>query len=253
MVTFTEAQVMAWITPVFWPFIRVLAMLSVVPVLSNRALPLRVRIALSFLIALVVGPWMADNPGPSLNSPLAFGAVAEQVAIGVVIGFAVRIVFAAVEMAGELVGLQMGLGFAAFFDPGIGGQSNAVSRFFNTNTSLVFLAMNGHLLVIAAVIRSLEVFPVTGQPLSFIAAVQGQFWGVEVFRLGLWIALPMIAMLTFVNIVLGVISRVAPQMNVFAIGFPITLAMGLIGLFLTLPLMEKPLISTLERMLGFLG
>lgn len=253
MISFTEAQLMGWLTPIFWPFLRVLALLSVVPVLSQRAIPTRVRIALAFLVALAAAPMLATSPGPSLNSPLALGAVVQQVVVGLVIGFAVRIVFAAVELAGELVGLQMGLGFAAFFDPASGGQSNAVTRFFSVNTSLLFIVMNGHLLVLAAVVRSLEVFPVSGDPLDIVRTVQGHFWGAEVFRMGLWIALPMIAMLTFANIVLGVISRVAPQMNVFAVGFPVTLSIGLVGLLLTLPLMEHPLTHTLERMLSFLG
>jgi len=89
------------------------------------------------------------------------------------------------------------------------------------------------------------------EPFAFLRAVQPQVWGAEVFRLGLWIALPLVAMLLFVNLVLGIISRVAQQMNVFAIGFPITVSVGLVGILLTLPLMQVPFTMALEKMLGY--
>ena len=111
--------------------------------------------------------------------------------------------------------------------------------------------INGHLLLIAAVVQSFQAFPVGAEPFAFLRAVQPQIWGAEIFRLGLWIALPMVAMLLFVNLVLGVISRVAQQMNIFAIGFPITVSVGLIGMLLTLPMMQMPFTMALERMLGY--
>jgi flagellar biosynthetic protein FliR len=163
----------------------------------------------------------------------------------------VRIVFAAIEFAGEIVGLQMGLNFAGFFDPATGGQTTALSRFFGVSVSWLFIVINGHLLLIAAVVQSFQVFPVSAEPFAFLRAVQPQVWGAEVFRLGLWIALPMIGILLFTNLVLGVISRVAQQMNIFSIGFPITVAVGLIGVLMTLPLMQMPFTMALERMLGY--
>jgi flagellar biosynthetic protein FliR len=106
------------------------------------------------------------------------------------------------------------------------------------------------LLLIGAVVQSFQVFPVGPEPFAFLNAVQPQVWGGEVFRLGLWIAMPMIAMLLFVNLVLGIISRVAQQMNIFAIGFPITVSVGLVGVLLTLPMMQMPFTMALERMLS---
>src|SRR6185312_15639707 len=123
-------------------------------------------------------------------------------------GFAVRVVFAAVEFAGEVIGLQMGLNFAGFFNPMTGGQANAVSRFFSVAIGWLFIVINGHLLLIAAVVESFRAFPVSAEPFGFLRAVQPWVWGAEVFQLGLWIALPMVAMLLFVNLVLGIISRV---------------------------------------------
>ncbi|MBA2721306.1 MAG: flagellar biosynthetic protein FliR, partial [Methylibium sp.] len=194
-------------------------------------------------------------PAPviALDSALALEAVVQQVLIGLSLGFAARIVFAGIEYAGELIGLQMGLNFASFFDPIAASQSTAVSRFFGTTAALLFVVMNGHLLLTAAVIQSFHAFPVGEAPLAFLRMVQPQVWGAEVFRLGVWIALPIVTMLLFANLVLGVVSRVATQMNIFAIGFPITLAVGLIGITVTLPLMEVPFTMALERLLAQFG
>jgi flagellar biosynthetic protein FliR len=249
MITFSEAQVSAWIVPLLWPFLRVLALFSALPVLGQRMVPMRVRVALSFMIALAAQPMLPPMPAVALDTPVAMMLVMQQVLIGLTIGFAVRIVFAAVEFAGEIVGLQMGLNFAGFFDPVSAGTATATSRFFGTVVAWLFIVINGHLAVIAAVIKSFEAFPVGPQPFAFLSALAPHTWGSEVFSLGLWIALPLIAMLLFVNIVLGIISRVAQQMNVFAIGFPVTLGVGLIGMMLTLPLMQVPFTMALERML----
>ena len=188
-------------------------------------------------------------PVIALDSPAAFLAVLQQVLIGVSLGFAVRLVFAAIELAGEIIGLQMGLNFAGFFDPATGGQTTAVSRFFGVSVSWLFIVINGHLMLITAVVQSFQSFPVGPEPFAFLRSLQPQVWGAEIFRLGLWIALPLTGMLLFTNLVLGIISRVAQQMNIFAIGFPITLAVGLMGVLLTLPMMQVPFTMALERML----
>jgi flagellar biosynthetic protein FliR len=144
----------------------------------------------------------------------------------------------------------MGLNFAGFFDPASGGQTTALSRFFGMIVAWLFIVINGHLLIIAAVVQSFHAFPVGPEPFAFLRATRPELWGAEMFSLGLWIALPLIAMLLFTNLVLGVIARVAQQMSIFSIGFPITLSVGLVGVLLTLSLMEMPFTSALERMLG---
>ncbi|HWP20388.1 MAG TPA: flagellar biosynthetic protein FliR [Burkholderiaceae bacterium] len=250
MIAFTDQQLMAWITPILWPFLRVLALFTTAPVLSMRAIPVRVKIGLAFLIALASQVSLPPMPVVPLDSAAALATVAQQVVIGLSIGFAVRLVFAAVEFAGELVGLQMGLGFASFFDPTTGGQTNAVSRFFGATVSLLFVVINGHLVLTAAVIQSFHAFPVGPEPLAFLEAVRLHVYGAEIFKLGLWIALPILAMLLFVNLVLGVIARVAQQLNIFAVGFPITIGVGLLGVLLTLPLLEQPFTMAIEQMLS---
>ena len=250
MLTFTEAQVLEWITPVLWPFLRVLALFGALPVFAQRSVPMRVRVALAFMIAFCAQATLPTMPVIPLDSGPAVLAIVQQILIGASLGFAVRIVFAAVEFAGELIGLQMGLNFAGFFNPMTGGEATATSRFYGVAVSWLFIVTGGHLALIAAVVQSFQAFPVGPEPFAFLRAVQPQVWGAEVFRLGLWIALPMIAMLLFVNLVLGIISRVAQQMNIFAIGFPITVSVGLIGMLLTLPMMQMPFTMALEKMLA---
>ena len=246
MITFSEAQLMAWVSPFFWPFLRVLAMFSSAPIFSARSVPVRTRVAMAFLIAFCAQAGLPEQEVIGLTDGRAFSAVLQQVVVGVAIGLAVRIVFAAVELAGEVIGLQMGLNFAGFFDPTTNQQTSAVGRFFGNTTMLLFVIINGHLMVLQAVIASFNTFPVGGGAFDAIAQMRLHELGAVVFRYGLWIALPLIGMLLFINIVLGFISRVAPQMNAFAIGFPLTLSAGLVGIAASLPMLEAPVVALLK-------
>lgn len=250
MINLTEAQILAWLSPLLWPFIRALALLSSLPVFSQRAVPMRVKVGFALFIAVAMQPSLPAMPVVALDTPTAVLMLVQQLLVGLTLGFAVRLVFAAVELGGELIGLQMGLNFAGFFDPATASQGTASGRFFGTLVAFLFVLSNGHLAIIGALARSFEVFAVGDEPFAFLRQVQPQGWGREVFTLGLWIALPLVGMLLFVNLVLGVISRVAPQISVFSVGFPITVSVGLIGMLLTLPLLEQPFAMALERMMA---
>lgn len=252
MISLTEQQILAWLSPVLWPFLRALAVFSALPVFGRRNVPIRLRIALAGFIAVAAQPALPPMPAVPLDSPLAFTLVIQQVLIGLTIGFAVRVVFAAVEYAGELIGLQMGLNFAGFFDPVSATQGTAVAAFFATLVGWVFVATNGHLVVISALADSFTAFPVAPEPFAFLRRVQPWRWGSELFATGLWIALPLISMLLFVNLVLGFISRVAPQIQVFSVGFPVTLALGLVGMVFVIPWMAQPFLGTLDKVLSTL-
>lgn len=144
-------------------FLRVLALFSVAPVFSMRVIPMRAKIGLAFFVSLCAQTMLADQPVVPLSSPAALGAVMQQVGIGLALGFAVRLVFASVELAGEIVGLQMGLNFASFFDPTSNAQVSAVARFFGQMAMLLFVVINSrHLLLIMAVVESFRSFPVDG-------------------------------------------------------------------------------------------
>lgn len=249
MITLTEAQLVAWLSPIIWPFLRVLAVFTAAPIFSSKAFPVRARIALAFLIAFAAQPSLQGQPMISITGPEAFGAVVQQVGIGLAIGFTVRLVFAAVELAGEVVGFQMGLGFASFFNPALNTQSSAVARFFGHMAAFLFVVMNGHLMVLMAIVKSFQSFPVDQNFLDALKTMKLHELGADLFASGLWIALPMIGMLMFVNLALGIVSRVAPQMNIYAIGFPITLTVGLIGITATLPMLDQPFLALMERVI----
>ncbi len=246
MVTFNEAQIMAWVSPIFWPFLRVLAVFASAPIFSSRSVPVRTKIGLAFVIALCLQPALPEQTVLSLTSPEALGAVVQQISIGVAIGLAVRIVFSAVEMAGEVIGFQMGLNFAGFFDPSTNAQTSTVGRFFGNMAMLLFIVLNGHLMLIQAVAASFETFPIGGHALETVRQLRLHELGAVIFKYGLWIALPMIGMLLFVNVVMGIVSRIAPQMNVFAIGFPLTLSVGLLGIAFTVPLLDRPVMELMR-------
>ena len=240
---------MAWLSPLLWPFLRVLALFTSAPVFSMRVIPVRTRIGLAFLVAVCAQAVLPEQPVISLNSREAAGAVVQQVGIGLAMGFAVRLVFAAVELAGEIIGLQMGLNFASFFDPVRNAQVSAVARFFGNIAMLLFVVINGHLMVLMAVVKSFDSFPVGGNFLQAIGQMRLHELGASLFSSALWIALPMIALLLFVNLTLGIISRVAPQMNIYAVGFPVTLTVGMLGITATLPMLEQPMLTLLQQSL----
>lgn len=250
MISFSETQLMQWLLPLLWPFLRTLALLGTAPVLSMRTIPARVKVGLALLVSLSAQASLPAMPIVALDSAAGLAMVAQQVLVGVTLGFSARVVFAALEFAGELIGLQMGLNFAGFFDPASGSQGTATARFFGTIGTLLFVVSNGHLLLMLAVVRSFEAFPVSASIFEVVRVLQPQVWGAEIFRLGLWLALPVVAMLLFLNLVLGVISRVAQQIQIFSVGFALTVSVGLIGMLLTLPMLQTPFQAALERMLG---
>ena len=253
VIGFSEAQIMGWLSPVLWPFLRILAMFSVAPVFSQRAIPVRYKVGMALVIALGAQATFIGQPVISANAPEAVTVAIMQVGVGLAIGFTARLVIASMEMAGEAIGLQMGLSFASFFDPTSGSQLSAVSRFLVQVFTLFFIVVNGHLFVLLAVIKSFEIFPVDGSLVQAISTMRVHELGASIFASGLWIALPMMALLLFTNLTMGVITRIAPQMNIFAVGFPITLTLGMVGITATLPSMEQPFMRLLEQAFAVFG
>ena len=255
MIAVSDTQLLAWLSAFLLPLFRVLALFTSAPVLSSRAVPVRARVALSAVVALLTAPFVVVAPelrGPVLGTPLAWAAVAHEVLIGLAMGFAARLVFAAFELAGEIIGLQMGLSFAGFFDPN-GGTGTAIGSFFSATGTLMFVALNGPLMLIAAVVQSFAVFPVRPDPLVFLTKLQPAAFGVEMFALALGVALPFITLLLFVNLTLGIVARVAPQLNVFAIGFPVTVGTGLLTLTMAFAWIERPFADAIRRAIAIFG
>jgi flagellar biosynthetic protein FliR len=250
MISISYAQLSAVYGAVFWPLIRVLALFASAPIFSHNALSLRVKIALALSISLVLSQQVASPPIDGVLSAAGILVLGRDIMVGLVLGFTVRLVFAAIELAGELIGLQIGFSFGGFFNPTSNQAQTPISTFLSLLATLIFLSIDGHLQLLQALADSFRVFPIAaeGTPLG---PEQVARLGSQMFALALSIALPFISVALLISVLLGILARVAPQLNLFAIGFPLTLGAGLGVLFLFLPYLEAPLRVALENGVGF--
>lgn len=233
MIEVTSAQLQAWAGALLFPFIRVMATISSAPILGHASIPIRMRVALGLLLALAAASFAPVSV--PLDSPHALAYALRETLIGASLGLLLRLVFAAAELAGDAIGLQMGLGFAFFVSPQNSTQSPLVGSLFSTVAGLLFLALDIHLLVIGGLMESFRALPVDAPLHSGLGLKAVVAAGAEMFRLALSIALPALAALLLANLALGVLSRAAPQLNLFAVGFPATLIIGALVLGPTLP------------------
>ena len=236
MITLTSAQLDVWLATLMFPMVRLLALISTAPILGNKQVPRRIKVALALLLAIVIAPTLDPMPAVAIGSPQGLLIMVQQIIIGTAIGFTIRLIFTAVEMAGEFVGLQMGLGFASFYDPQNSSYSPVIAQWLGIIASLAFLAMDGHLIIISTVAESFHTLPV-GQMMSTKSFYTLAQWGSSIFAFGLQMALPLLAALLATNLALGILTRAAQQLNLFAIGFPITLAVGFFVINFSLPFM----------------
>jgi flagellar biosynthesis protein FliR len=235
MFTVTYAQLNVWLTAFLWPFTRIAALVAASPVFGHTGIPARVKIALAAFITLIVAPTLGPMPQVTVFSAAGVWILVMQLLIGAALGFAMQLVFAAVELAGSLIGLQMGLGFATFFDPSSNASAQVIASFLNMIAILAFLAFNGHLQVIAALIASFQSVPIAAAmygPPGMRTLVE---WGGAIFSAGLLLSLPVVIALLVASLSLGILNRAAPQIGVFQIGFSVTLMVGMLLIMLMLP------------------
>lgn len=243
MISLSSAQLNAWLTAFIWPLARILSLIASAPVIGNPSVPASAKIGLGVLITVLVAPLVAAPAHVSPASADGLLILAQQVLIGIAMGFAMQIVFHAAELAGEFIGLQMGLGFATLYDASVPGMIPVVGQFLGIAVSLAFLAVDGHLLLVGSLVQSFQALPLA--PLSAAPGLRAVAeWGGSIFSFGLALSLPLLAALLITNLALGVLTRAAPQLNVFAVGFPLTILIGFLGLTLALPYFAP----TLERM-----
>lgn len=241
MITISSADINIWIASLLWPLTRILALITAAPVLGNKAVPVRIKVAIGVGIALIVAPAVPAWPAVEPLSYAGLLILAQEMLIGAAMGFSIRIIFAAVEMAGEVASLTMGLGFATFFDPNTQGRSSAISQFLSLVATMAFLAVNAHLVLLSALVESFSTLPVSSIPVYSGGFKQMADWGGKIFSVGVQLSLPIVAALLITNVALGILTRAAPQLNLFGIGFPITLGVGLLVVALTLPYLGMPI------------
>lgn len=234
MISVTTAQLNAWLAAFALPLARILALIASAPVIGNPDVPASVKIGLGLLLTILVAPLLSVPPLLDPASATGLLILAQQILIGLALGFAMQVVFWAVDLAGSLIGLQMGLGFATLYDISAAGSIPVVGQYLSIVVSLAFLAVDGHLLLVSALVESFRVLPfaVHSAPSGLRALVE---WGGGIFSFGLALSLPLLAALLITNLGLAVLTRAAPQLNIFAVGFPLTILMGMLGLFLVLP------------------
>jgi flagellar biosynthesis protein FliR len=248
--SFTSQQIDLWLGTLFWPFVRILALISAAPVLSHRSIPARAKIGLALAFTIILIPTLPASPQISIASAAGMEILVQQLMIGLAIGFSITLAFAAVQLAGDLIGTQMGLGFAWFVDPQSSTQGPMVGSLLSLFATLIFLAMDGHLMMLAAIAKSFAIAPIGSEINLAFDWRKLLNAGSSVFSIGLHLALPALAAVFLSNVALGVLTRAAPQLNLFAVGFPITLSLGLLILWLSMPhygpMLERALQNSLH-------
>ncbi|KAA3627650.1 MAG: flagellar biosynthetic protein FliR [Proteobacteria bacterium] len=224
-----------FVTFALWPFLRVAALIGTAPVFSSDMVPMRIRVVMALAVTAMVLPVLPQTPSADPLSAQGVLISAQQILIGVAMGFALRLVFSALTVAGQTVATSMGLGFASTIDPQNGVQVPVVSQLYVILATLLFLVFNGHLMLIEMVARSFQSLPVAVDGLTRNGLWALVSWGSDMFAGAMLIAMPVVASILLLNISFGVITRAAPQLNIFAVGFPLTIMMGFIILWLTLP------------------
>ncbi|MFM9912915.1 MAG: flagellar biosynthetic protein FliR [Methylophilaceae bacterium] len=249
MFNVSSLQLHTWLAEFIWPFCRILALLSTAPLFSARGVPAHVKVSLAFVITILVAPLLTAMPNISPASAYGLLIVAQQLLIGFAMGLAIRILFMAFEMAGHIMGLQMGLGFATFFDPQNATQVPLIGQLMTIMAMLFFLALNGHLLVINALVSSFETIPIGANMAtwSFRALVLS---GANIFTWGMQLAMPVLGSVLLANTALGVLTRASPQLNIFSVGLPLTLIVGLVILWISIPYFYPLFDSMMNQSIG---
>ena len=240
--SFTEAELLEHLSRFIWPLMRISGFMLAIPIFGTRVVSPYIRIGLASLLSLVVAPMLPPLPVVDLVSLQAYVMAAEQLLIGVMMAFIVQVLFQVFILAGQMIAMQMGLGFASMVDPSNGIFVAIVSQFYLTLTTLMFLAMNGHLVAMEVLVESFYVLPISTewQLGGFFDVATAGTW---MFASALFVALPAVTAILVINFAFGIMTRAAPQMNIFSLGFPFTMMVGLfimwIGLSGFLPQYER--------------
>jgi flagellar biosynthetic protein FliR len=239
MLTLQAGQLEALVAQYFWPFVRIGAFLMVAPVIGATFVPPRFRIVLAAAITVLVAPLVATPGGVELLSVGGAIITIQQILIGVATGFVLQVIFDSLAMGGQLLANSMGLSFAFNVDPQHGASTPVVGYMYMIMVTLTFLALDGHLAMIEALVTGFNTVPIalTGFGADQWWSIVG--WGNQLFAGALAVALPGMTALLVVNLAFGVMSRAAPSLNMFAVGFPITLVFGLVIVLLGLPAVQS--------------
>ena len=242
---FDAAGIAASVTALAWVFLRVTGLMLVAPVFGANVVATRIKVVLAVMLTSLIAPLAPAPIDLELWSAAGLLTAVTQLAIGIVLGFCVQMVFDALVLAGQTISMTMGLGFATLIDPERGASTPVLSQFLLILGLLLFLALDGHVLLLTILVDSFRWTPV-GAPLPVDGLRDLVLWGGRIFEAGLLIALPAVIALIVVNLAMGVVSRAAPQLNLFAVGFPAAMLFGFLILLLSLPVLEGSFVRLVE-------
>jgi flagellar biosynthesis protein FliR len=252
-VTLNAADVSLWVGRLWWPALRVGGFVLTAPIASEAAIPGRVKIILSVALAFLMSPLVQIPAALSIFSAAGLLAAVQEVLIGVAIGMVVQLAFEALMFAGQTISLTMGLGFATLVDPQRGANTTVLGQMFLILGLLTYLAINGHLMLLGSLAESFQSLPIGAAHVDRNFLLSVALWGARVFESGLLIALPAMIALVIVNLALGVVTRAAPQLNLFGIGFTITLLCGFFVLMVGLDGIMSGIMSLINSALAAAG
>jgi flagellar biosynthetic protein FliR len=253
MVSFTDADIARWLGEFFWPFLRTLALFSAAPLFGAVAIPVRTRVAIAAVIAIVVGG-MIGQSAPLTLSWAAMLLAVQQVLVGLAIGFAMQLALAAMALAGDFIGVQMGFGFAGLFDVQSRFQVPVMADLFNLVGLLMFITLNGHLLLLGVLVKSFSIVPIAaGRMMPALGWHAMAAAGGVLFQMGVWLALPVVAVLLAANLAVAVVSRVAPQINIMSVGFSLFMWVGLAATVALVPFFAPAVGHMIEAGLAAAG
>ena len=234
MLTITTNEVVQLVQMWLWPFFRIAGLLMTAPVIGTRTVPVRIRISIAVLITVVIFPVLPEIRAIDPTSAEGVLISVQQVMIGISMGLCMRVVFVALELAGQAIGQLMGLMLASMVDPANGNQVPIIGQFYLLLATLLFLAVDGHLMMIHVLAESFNSMPIGSASMSANSAWEVLIWTGSILKTAVVIALPAIVSLLIVNLSFGVMTRSAPQLNIFAVGFPIMIILGVLIIFFNL-------------------
>ncbi|CAG8998375.1 MAG: Flagellar biosynthetic protein FliR [Candidatus Celerinatantimonas neptuna] len=230
---FPADVILNWLSLYLWALMRIAGLLMVMVPFGGRAVPARVRLLLSLTITLMVVPMLPPVHGIQLFSVRAFLIVIQQLLIGVAIGFITQLVMQTFVLAGQVIAMQTSLGFASMVDPTNGQNSPVIGQFYMLLATLIFLSLNGHLQLIRLITMSFKTLPIGEMGLSSLDFEKIAAWYSQLFYAALAMTISAIVAMLLINIAFGVMTRAAPQLNIFSIGFAVSMLFGLFILWLT--------------------
>lgn len=228
MIEFNYEQLVGLLSAFLWPLFRLSAFVVTAPVLGHKNIPMPVKIGFCLVLTVVMGFSNPPIPDVPLTSWAGLALIFEQVLIGAALGFIMKIIVTTVQATGEYISLSMGLGFATFFSPDSNSNTLVVSRLLYMFTLLMFLAMNGHLVVIETLHYSFHYLPIGSMDTEMEGFRYIAKLGTVLFTSGLLMSLPVLVPLLCINISMGIMNRSTPQFTIFSIGFPMTMLVGLL-------------------------